>query len=272
MDPAGWSSGNRNARVWALTLGLVAVLCFGAAPAAARVLRVGSFRGSRGQLRLDPERHRRGASRRLDPDRPRRLPPARRLQPAASRARRRVRRRRARQQGRPAHPRHGPKPRDRSTAPSPAPRRAAPTRSDQTYGPKGRADSPSGRNGIVVDKANGVSIDNLTACNFLGGGQPDLVERRRRLAGTSGWEPGTGTTCPPPPPSTGPTSRRPPTASSRQRARPGAPGALLRVEHERRRRLHRRLPAAVPLGRHRLALRSTTPSATREPTPAGSWC
>jgi hypothetical protein len=40
----------------------------------------------------------------------------------------------------------------------------------QAYGPKGKGGKPVGRNGIVVAKASGVSIDNLTACNFLGEG------------------------------------------------------------------------------------------------------
>ena len=40
----------------------------------------------------------------------------------------------------------------------------------QAYGPKGAGGKPVGRNGIVVAKASGVSIDNLTACNFLGEG------------------------------------------------------------------------------------------------------
>lgn len=42
-----------------------------------------------------------------------------------------------------------------------------------------------GRNGIVVWKAKGVSIDNLTVCNFIAGtgqwGERDLVERWRRI-------------------------------------------------------------------------------------------
>jgi hypothetical protein len=41
---------------------------------------------------------------------------------------------------------------------------------DQSYGPNGQDGQPVGRNGIVVYKADGVSIDNLTACNFLGEG------------------------------------------------------------------------------------------------------
>jgi hypothetical protein len=40
---------------------------------------------------------------------------------------------------------------------------------DQDDGVVGAGGTPIGRNGIVVYKANGVSIDNLTACNFLAG-------------------------------------------------------------------------------------------------------
>ena len=40
---------------------------------------------------------------------------------------------------------------------------------DQPYGPTGQSGQPVGRNGIVVS-SDGVSIDNLTACNFLGEG------------------------------------------------------------------------------------------------------
>lgn len=39
----------------------------------------------------------------------------------------------------------------------------------QEYGPKGPKGTALGRNGIVVYKADNVSIDNLTVCNFLGG-------------------------------------------------------------------------------------------------------
>ena len=41
---------------------------------------------------------------------------------------------------------------------------------DQSFGPKGDGGKRVGRNGIVIDKANGVWIENLTACNFLGEG------------------------------------------------------------------------------------------------------
>ena len=40
---------------------------------------------------------------------------------------------------------------------------------DQNFGPLDPTGKPYGRNGIVVWKADDVSIDNLTACNFLGG-------------------------------------------------------------------------------------------------------
>jgi hypothetical protein len=39
----------------------------------------------------------------------------------------------------------------------------------QTYGRAGTGGKPDGRNGIVVWKADGVSIDNLTVCNFMAG-------------------------------------------------------------------------------------------------------
>ena len=39
----------------------------------------------------------------------------------------------------------------------------------QTYGAVGSDGKTVGRNGIVVWKADGVSVDNLTACNFLAG-------------------------------------------------------------------------------------------------------
>jgi hypothetical protein len=40
---------------------------------------------------------------------------------------------------------------------------------DQDYGTLNAKGSPLGRNGIVVSKANGVSVENLTVCNFLRG-------------------------------------------------------------------------------------------------------
>jgi len=40
---------------------------------------------------------------------------------------------------------------------------------DQNLGPPDSNGLPSGRNGLVVFKANGVSVENLTACNFIAG-------------------------------------------------------------------------------------------------------
>ena len=40
---------------------------------------------------------------------------------------------------------------------------------DQDLGPLGPDGSPTGRNGLIVFKASGVSVENLTACNFLSG-------------------------------------------------------------------------------------------------------
>ena len=40
---------------------------------------------------------------------------------------------------------------------------------DQDYGPKGSDGKPLGRNGILVWKADNVTVDNLTVCNFLAG-------------------------------------------------------------------------------------------------------
>ena len=54
------------------------------------------------------------------------------------------------------------------TRPGSAPCSSAPQ--DQSFGPLGQDGHPVGRNGIVVDKVDGVSIENLTACNFLGEG------------------------------------------------------------------------------------------------------
>jgi hypothetical protein len=40
---------------------------------------------------------------------------------------------------------------------------------DQDLGPPGPSGAPTGRNGLIVFKASGVSVENLTACNFLSG-------------------------------------------------------------------------------------------------------
>ena len=42
-------------------------------------------------------------------------------------------------------------------------------KSDQNFGPIDAAGKPSGRDGIVVYKVSGVSLENLSACNFLSG-------------------------------------------------------------------------------------------------------
>src|SRR5581483_11711640 len=41
---------------------------------------------------------------------------------------------------------------------------------DQDFGPLGSDGAPTGRNGLIVYKASGVSVENLTACNYLSGG------------------------------------------------------------------------------------------------------
>ncbi len=48
-------------------------------------------------------------------------------------------------------------------------RRAAPTRLPRTSAPSGSDGKAVGRNGILVWKADDVSVENLTACNFLAG-------------------------------------------------------------------------------------------------------
>jgi hypothetical protein len=53
------------------------------------------------------------------------------------------------------------------TKPGASPCSSAPA--DQDLGPLGPDGAPTGRNGLIVFKANGVSVENLTACNFLSG-------------------------------------------------------------------------------------------------------
>jgi hypothetical protein len=43
--------------------------------------------------------------------------------------------------------------------------------SAQNFGPPGEKGVPTGRNGLIVFKAAGTSVENLTACNFLNGSQ-----------------------------------------------------------------------------------------------------
>jgi hypothetical protein len=47
--------------------------------------------------------------------------------------------------------------------------RCSRNKSDQNFGPDDASGNPSGRNGIVVYKVSGVSIENLSVCNFLSG-------------------------------------------------------------------------------------------------------
>jgi hypothetical protein len=56
---------------------------------------------------------------------------------------------------------------DGTLASSPTP--CASDAADQNFGPVGSDGKAFGRNGILVWKASGVNIDNLTVCNFLGG-------------------------------------------------------------------------------------------------------
>jgi hypothetical protein len=51
----------------------------------------------------------------------------------------------------------------------PEARRCSSSPADQDLGPLGKDGRPLGRNGIEVFKANGVTVENLTACNFLNG-------------------------------------------------------------------------------------------------------
>jgi len=49
--------------------------------------------------------------------------------------------------------------------------RCSPRARDQNFGRRDRAGNPEGRSGLVVYKVSGVSIENLSACNFLSGDQ-----------------------------------------------------------------------------------------------------
>src|SRR5262249_12818206 len=57
--------------------------------------------------------------------------------------------------------------RPRGTGPGAPP--CTPATAGQAFGPVGPDGSPTGRNGLIVFKVNGVSVENLTACNFLSG-------------------------------------------------------------------------------------------------------
>lgn len=69
------------------------------------------------------------------------------------------------------------------TKPGSAPCSSRP--SAQDYGAAGPDGAPVGRNGIVVWKANDVSIENLTVCNFLAARE----RRATRSGGTAGMNP-----------------------------------------------------------------------------------
>src|SRR6201995_1095154 len=47
---------------------------------------------------------------------------------------------------------------------------------DQNFGPLDSNGAPTGRNGLVVFKASGVSVENLPACNFIAGDLPPADE------------------------------------------------------------------------------------------------
>jgi hypothetical protein len=49
--------------------------------------------------------------------------------------------------------------------------RCSSAQADQDFGPIGPTGTPTGRNGLIVFKASGVSVENLTACNFLEGAE-----------------------------------------------------------------------------------------------------
>jgi hypothetical protein len=47
--------------------------------------------------------------------------------------------------------------------------KCSPARNDQDLGPRNPVDAQVGRNGVFVSKVDGVSVENLTTCNFLNG-------------------------------------------------------------------------------------------------------
>lgn len=52
---------------------------------------------------------------------------------------------------------------------NPAASQCSSATADQDLGPLGPGGAPTGRNGLIVFKASGVSVENLTVCNFLSG-------------------------------------------------------------------------------------------------------
>jgi hypothetical protein len=59
---------------------------------------------------------------------------------------------------------------------------------DQDPGPLGPGGAPTGRNGLIVFKASGVSVENLTACNFLSGADTPGDEIWFNGGGSSGTQ------------------------------------------------------------------------------------
>ncbi len=119
-------------------------------------------------------------ARRLDPDRPGRLQDPRQVRSRNAEGRTATSRRGADHHAEPSHPRHEPQHGDRrrDQARLGALQHRA---SAQNFGAKDPASggsvgsyartatAPTGLNGLMVWKARNVSIENLTACNFLGG-------------------------------------------------------------------------------------------------------
>ena len=163
---------------------VVAVLiasCALAASAVAKVLRVGSFNGIKGQFTSIQAAVERRQARGLDPHRSRRLQDVAHL---GAQGRAAVPRRRAHHHAQPAHPRHEPQDGDRGRDQArlggvqqqglgaelrPAAARASSSASPYVPYARHAAGGASGVNGLMVWKAANVSIENLTACNFLGG-------------------------------------------------------------------------------------------------------
>ena len=224
------------------------------------------------QLRLDSGRGRLREVGRLDPGRPRRLPRARRPRPAVSVAGR-ARRGCHDHDDRASMCAAWTETASSSTGPSPAPRGAAARRPTglRTADEGGR---PAGATGSRCSRRAGVSVENLTACNFLGEGSS--ATRSGGTAETARGTSGLGAVH-------GALPQRRPRPSTRtdkphasygifveQQPRPGTPGAHLRVSNMNDAELlHRRLPATATRCSP-TPTSSTTPSATRGPTPAAS--
>ena len=77
----------------------------------------------------------------------------------------------------------------------------SPAPADQNLGPLDSNGLPTGRNGLIVFKASGVSMENLTACNFLSGDLTpgdELWFDGGGSTGTYSREAGAARTCRPP--------------------------------------------------------------------------